>query len=101
MAAWALRPDQGDGDGEGLGGEQGAEVEKALVKRSQVVVLADEPSDLEGARLADALVELVTGSGGEAGVPTVVIHADARVLTSDEPSRGRVLSETEDGTPLH
>jgi hypothetical protein len=84
-----------------MGAEQGAAMEQALVKRSQEITLADDPLDPGGARMVDALVELVASSGDHGAVPTVVIHADACVLTGEESRRGPVLCETPDGTRLH
>src|SRR5207248_2403749 len=71
-------------------------LENALLDRSEQVVVADEPSDRTGARMADALVELVTEEGGHPGRPLLVVHADASALTGEGVGR----SETEDGTPL-
>jgi Domain of unknown function (DUF222)/HNH endonuclease len=80
-----------------LGAEQGAAVERALVQSSEDVVLADDPSDPHGARLADALVELVTETrSGESSPATLVVHAEASVLTGNGGER----SETEDGTRI-
>ena len=80
-----------------LGTEQGAAVERALTERSEDVVLADEPSDRHGARLADALVELVTETrSGHSSPATLVVHADAAILTGEDTG----LSETEDGTRM-
>ena len=53
------------------------------------------------ARTADALVELVTESQvGETSPATLVVHADATVLTGEEPDRGPWLAETESGERL-
>src|SRR5437764_1476008 len=81
-----------------VGAEQGVALENALLDRSEQVVAADEPSDRTGARMADALVELVTESGGEPAPTTLVVHAEASVLTN-EASRG-ALCEAEDGTRI-
>ena len=81
-----------------VGAEQGTALENALLDRSEQVVAADEPSDRTGARMADALVELVTESGGEPAPTTLVVHAEASVLTN-EASRG-ALCEAEDGTRI-
>jgi hypothetical protein len=71
-----------------LPAEQGAAVQTALERRAERVVLADAPESPREARMADALVELVTGSArGEAPVPTVVVHAGAEVLAGEEPPR--------------
>jgi hypothetical protein len=85
-----------------MGAEQGAALQQALERRAEQVVLEEPPESPSGeARLADALVELVTGSEGDrAPVPTVVVHAGAEVLTGEEPSRGPWLAETESGHRL-
>jgi hypothetical protein len=80
-----------------LAAEQGAAVEGALRRRAQEISLGPDPvADPGEARMADALVELVTASGGETAVPTVVVHADADVVLD----RKGGLAETEDGTQL-
>jgi hypothetical protein len=84
-----------------LPGEQGAAVQAALERRAEEGVLADRPAIPEEARLADALVELVTGSGeGEAAPATLVVHAVAEALTGEERARGPWLAETESGQRL-
>jgi hypothetical protein len=84
-----------------FGSEQGAALPQALEHRSQEVVVADEPADSGGARMADALVELCTGAtSDQAPRPTVVVHAGAEVLTGEEPERGPLMAETEDGVGL-
>jgi hypothetical protein len=84
-----------------LPAEEGTAVQGALERRAEEVVVADRPDSPQEARLADALVELVTGgTQGEAPPPTVVIHAGADVLAGGEPSDGPVLAETEDGRGL-
>ena len=51
--------------------------------------------------MADALVELTcSGGDGESAPPTLVVHADAAVLTREHPRKGPWLSETEIGTRL-
>ena len=80
------------------GAEQGVALERAILERSQEIVLTDEPYNGAGARLADALVELVTGSKGESSPPMLVIHADAAVLSGEEAPGS--LCETEDGTRM-
>ena len=81
-----------------LPGEQGAAFEAAVQARAEEVVLeeADPPFDREGARLADALVELVTSPGDEPAQATLVVHADAAVLEG-RPSK---MAETESGAQL-
>ena len=83
-----------------LPAEQGAAVEKALRERAEDVVLEDGPlEDRHGARLADALEELVTSGGGRPGAPTLVVHAGAEVLAG-EAAPSTPLCETEDGIRL-
>ncbi|MGH2675188.1 MAG: DUF222 domain-containing protein [Actinomycetota bacterium] len=84
-----------------LPGEEGAAVQGALEQRAQEVVLADRPEAPQEARLADALVELVTGGPqGEAPPSTLVVHAGAEVLAAEESAIGPVVAETEDGRGL-
>jgi hypothetical protein len=81
--------------------EEGAAVEAVLARRAEEVVLTDEPDTPGDARMADALVELVTGSGGrESSSPTLVIHADADLVAGPERSSGPWLAETEGGRRL-
>ena len=84
--------------------EQGASLQEAVERRASEVNLKDEgdpPFDPQGARQADALVELATSSGGEASVPTLVVHADAAVLTGRaEETATATLAETESGAQL-
>jgi Domain of unknown function (DUF222)/HNH endonuclease len=84
-----------------LGAEQGAALQTALERRAQEVVLEEPPENPGGARLADALVELATGSeDAHAPRATVVVHAGADALTREEPATGPWLAETEDGHRL-
>ena len=84
-----------------LSGEQGALLERSVEQRAELLVLADDPIDRGGARMADALVELVTEGGrGEVAPPTLVVHTEAALLTREERNRGPWLSETEQGTRL-
>jgi hypothetical protein len=84
-----------------LPAEQGAAVQTALERRAEQVVLADNPDSPQEARLADALVELVTGSHDQASpAPTLVVHAGAEVLAGREPAEGPWLAETESGQRL-
>jgi hypothetical protein len=84
-----------------LGAEQGSAFERAVFHHSEHVVLTDDPWDPAEARSMDALVELVTSSGqGEQAPATLVVHADASVLTSEERALGPWLSETESGERL-
>jgi hypothetical protein len=79
-----------------LGAEQGAAVERAFLEGSEQIALADEPHDRGGARMADALVQLVTAPAGEGASPVLVVHADAEVLSSESGES----AETEDGVRL-
>ncbi len=84
-----------------LPAEEGAAVEAALSKRAEKVVVTDDPLDRSGARMVDALVELVTGSAGtEPARAIMVVHADVNALEGKEPSKGPWLAETETGARL-
>lgn len=84
-----------------LPAEQGTAVQKALERRAEQVVLADRPDSPHAARLADALVELVTGSHEqEAPAATLVVHTGAEALAGEEPARAPWLAETESGQRL-
>jgi hypothetical protein len=84
-----------------LPAEEGATLEAALRARAERVVLADSPEDPAGARMADALLELVTSRDGSgAATPVLVVHADAAALTREEPEAGPWLAETESGRRL-
>jgi hypothetical protein len=84
-----------------VGPDQGSALQAALERRAQEVVLEETPESPGDARMADGLVELVTGGDSDrAPVATVVVHAGAEVLTGEEPAGGPWLSETEAGTRL-
>jgi len=84
-----------------VGSEQGAALERFVLRQAEQVVLADHPRDPAEARQANALVELVTeGREGHAAAATLVVHADASVLTGEEPADGPWLAETESGERL-
>jgi hypothetical protein len=84
-----------------LPAEQGAALQTSLERRAEQIVLADRPHSPMEARLADALVELVTGSSEQpAPVPTLVVHAGVEVLTGEESAEGPWLAETEVGQRL-
>jgi hypothetical protein len=84
-----------------LSSEDGAAVRAALERRAETLVLADDPHSPGDARMADALVELVTGGSAHEGPrATVVVHAGAEVLTGEEQDRGPWLAEIEDGVRL-
>jgi hypothetical protein len=82
-------------------GEQGQAVETALYRRAEELPPHPEAASPGDARMADALIDLATGAG-PAGTEraTVVVHADARVLSGEEPADGPSLSETEGGRRL-
>lgn len=86
-----------------VGAEQGAALVRALEEAAQRLPADGEAQDPRGARLADALVGLATSEEpGRCGTPTIVVHADAEVLTGeDERANGEPpLSETDDGVRL-
>jgi hypothetical protein len=80
-----------------LPAEEGTALESALGRRAENVPRDPEAADPAGARLADALLNLVTGQPQPA---TVVVHAGADVLVREEPDDGPWLSETEGGHKL-
>lgn len=84
-----------------LPAEQGAAFETAIQRRAEQVVLEEGILyDRQGARRADALVELVTSEGDRSSPATLVVHADAGVL-ANLPGDGRPrIGETESGAPL-
>jgi Domain of unknown function (DUF222)/HNH endonuclease len=81
-----------------LPAEHGAAVEAAIERAAQDIVLEEGPDirDPEGARLADALVGLVTSGSGGSAQPVVVVHADVATVSGAESS----LAETESGVSL-
>lgn len=84
-----------------LPAEEGAALEAALARRAEEIVVEDGVADPQGARMADALVELATAAEGDHPAPPVlVVHAQAEVLAGAEPESGPLLSETEQGDPL-
>jgi Domain of unknown function (DUF222)/HNH endonuclease len=60
--------------------EQGAAFEAALERAAEDVAVEDNVRDREGARLADALVGLVTSGSEDSAQPVVVVHTDVSVL---------------------
>ncbi|HWC31669.1 MAG TPA: DUF222 domain-containing protein [Actinomycetota bacterium] len=82
-----------------LPAEDGAALKAALQRASKEIPRDERARDREGARMADALVALVTSGGSEAArrETTLVIHADAAVLAG-APSAA--LAETEAGDRL-
>jgi hypothetical protein len=95
-----------DDDGRGLQvetwlpGEQGARFEQAVEERARQIQVEDGVLDPAGARRADALVELVTSSGDAASPATLVVHADAKVLTGQVAPDATHMAETESGVQL-
>lgn len=95
-----------DEDGRGLQvdawlpGEQGARFEQAVRERAQGIDVEDDVLDPRAARQADALVELVTSSGADVSPATLVVHADAKVLTEETAPDAEHLAETETGVQL-
>jgi len=83
-----------------LGAEQGAAVEAALNDAAQKISVEDDVEDRRGARLADALVALVTSAGGRRQLPSLVVHADAEVLMARTHGKRR-LAESSAGAQLH
>jgi hypothetical protein len=83
-----------------LPAEQGAIMEGALQGAAEDVTVEDGVRDRDGARLADALVELVSSSGASASGPCVVVHADVSVLADWPEEKTPLLSETDTGTRL-
>jgi hypothetical protein len=63
-----------------LVGDKAAAFEAAVKKAAQEITVEDDVDDRMGARQADALVGLVTSSGGRSRPATLVVHADAEVL---------------------
>ncbi|HEV3473782.1 MAG TPA: DUF222 domain-containing protein [Actinomycetota bacterium] len=84
-----------------LPGEQGRAVEEALTRRAEQLPPDPEAASPGEARVADAFTDLATAAGpGGAASPTLVIHADAEVLSGNEPADGPSLSETDGGQRL-
>src|ERR671918_732034 len=80
-----------------LPAEEGTALQRALARRAERVPADPEAVDPAGARLADALVDMVTG---EPEPTTLVVHAGAEALAGAEPTRGPWLAETEGGQRL-
>ena len=81
-----------------FGAEQGAALEQAVAKRSEEIVIADDPYDPVQARAADALVELVSEGTEQRSTSILVVHADASALTGEDDVLA--LAETESGERL-
>jgi hypothetical protein len=69
-------------------------------RRAQEIEADDQALDSEGARLADALVDVATSSGTETSPTALVVHADARVVSGEAQPGGGYLAETETGVQL-
>ena len=82
-----------------LPAEQGAAVKRALDLRAEEIVLTDSPDDPQGARLADALAEVVGEPAGNTNA-VLVVHADGAVVAGEASTGGPDVAETEDGVPL-
>ena len=82
-----------------LAAEQGAAFEAAIEQAAQQVEVEDEVEDRGAARRADALVGLVTSAGGRQQPATLVVHADAELLSSVSDGT-RQLGETPTGVQL-
>ena len=83
-----------------LPAEQGARVERAVEERAQQIEVEDGVLDPAAARRLDALVELMTSSGDGTSPATLVVHADAKVLTQEATPDAEHLAETESGIQL-
>jgi Domain of unknown function (DUF222)/HNH endonuclease len=82
-----------------LTGDQAAAFEAAIDRRSEEILVVDDPIDPAEARCVDALHELVTRVSDESVAPTLVVHADASILTGEAASAPQ-LAETESGVHL-
>src|ERR687891_678815 len=71
-----------------LPAEEGTALQAALHARAESIPSDPGAADPPGARLADALVDVATGGPEPA---TVVVHAEAGVLTRQEPETGPCL----------
>src|SRR5919106_2347331 len=80
-----------------LPAEEGTALQAAVHARAESIPPDPGAADPPGARLADALVDVATGEPEPA---TVVVHAEAGVLTRQEPETGPWLAETEGGRRL-
>jgi uncharacterized protein DUF222/HNH endonuclease len=83
-----------------LPAEQGTVFEGAVRAAAENVEADPEAEDPRAARLADALMALVTSSGGGRQRPTLVVHADAEVVAGATDG-SRHLAETSTGVQLH
>jgi Domain of unknown function (DUF222)/HNH endonuclease len=83
-----------------LPGEQGARFEAAVRYRAEQIEADAEAIDPHGARLADAVTDLASSSEDSAAPATLVVHADAQVVTGRVEPGPRHLAETESGVQL-
>ena len=83
-----------------LAREQGVALEQAVHAAAQTIEADREANDPRAARLADALINMVTRSGGQPERPTLVVHTDAEVL-ADVTDGTRHLAESSTGVQLH
>ena len=83
-----------------LARDQGAAFEQAVVEAARDTEADPAADDPRAARLADALVNLVTSSGGRTDRPTLVVHTDAETL-AEVTDGTRRLGETAFGIQLH
>ena len=82
-----------------LGADQGAAVEAALVGAARAIAPDPGAQDPRAARMADAMVALVTSSRDGPAKHTVVVHTDVKTLTGTvDGTRG--LAETAWGVQL-
>jgi uncharacterized protein DUF222 len=79
-----------------LPGEQGELAERALTEGARHIPLDESAEDPHGARLADSLTGLLAGPRGS-GRPTLVVHADVRVLKRNQEGVHGLVSETASG----
>jgi hypothetical protein len=77
-----------------LAAEEGERLASALQRRAEVVPPDPQASDPSEARMADALLDLLTGEPQPA---TVVVHAGAEILAGEEPAHPPWLAETDGG----
>ncbi|HVM12084.1 MAG TPA: DUF222 domain-containing protein, partial [Actinomycetota bacterium] len=83
-----------------LPGEQGVAFQAAVRRRAKEIPRDPEAFSPAEARQADAVVELVSASGGRPAPATVVVHADAKLLADAPPDGTRRLAETAEGLRL-
>src|SRR5438105_3767717 len=74
---------------------QGTALEAALERAAEDISIEDDMRDLQGARLADALVGLVSSGTDGVPQPVVVVHTDVSTLGGESG-----IAETDRGVPL-